>query len=703
MKSNKLCRVLTGSGLSIAMLLGGLALSDFQAFAAEQSGSGVYKFKHLQTPMELDSYYTTLYVNEGDAVSTMAGDVIHKSSKPIRFLSVNPAGASFSIVTQDKKGKREMEIYSTSQADRRIKKFDVKTYGFPSAVAYSPDARQIAVATDKGICIFTARKKMEPITQITNVPLKQPTQMCFSPNGYFLAMAEGSNVIVYNYEEKLVRKKWDFEVPVTEILFSDDSSKFAVLSNDGLLSIFDTRTYDIVQTVDDLGEGIACAFNDTGKYVAVATSHNTVEVINLLRPAEREKIETGEGMNDLCFIKDSLGNTLLASGAANAINARRMYSLEPYYAKLVNEQVEAKMAEWAKMQAWETQETYAKRVNSESRAKQRRLFEDELSTMFAGDMIAMSAITLGKYNREKELLEVNFTNMPAIYLPVPKAEVASFTNGNDLQLSDMQYGLLPDDSFELIYAKVLNKANGKTYVYDNVNRVPMTFLDDDNTVSLEVLRQQAMEEMKLEEIRKNVVEEAKHNNVISDHTQIAVDSKVVPSYDANGNKILNYVVNFQYQVEPGFSAEEDFGPGKYHVSESGAASSMLKVVKEALEGDFAQYLKDGKKLNIVLYGTADSTPIRNGIAYDGSYGDFEDEPVRQNGQLSSITVTKAGGIKTNEQLAFIRAAAVKDFIENNVNGIRNMKHDYGYNIGVSQDKGSEFRRIKAEFTFVDAF
>ena len=174
-------------------------------------------------------------------------------------------------------------------------------------------------------------------------------------------------------------------------------------------------------------------------------------------------------------------------------------------------------------------------------------------------------------------------------------------------------------------------------------------------------------------------------------------------YDADGKKILNYEVNFTYEVDPEFSAAEDFPPGKYVVDESGAASSMLKIVKEAFEGDFSQYLKPGKKLKVVISGTADATPIIRTIPYNGMYGDFVDEPIYENGELTAITVTKADGVKENRQLAFLRAEGVKDYLQKNVEKLKDMDADYTFKVDVSEGKGSEFRRITANFTIMDVF
>jgi hypothetical protein len=68
-----------------------------------------------------------------------------------------------------------------------------------------------------------------------------------------------------------------------------------------------------------------------------------------------------------------------------------------------------------------------------------------------------------------------------------------------------------------------------------------------------------------------------------------------------------------------------------------------------------------------------------------------------------LSLTREEGIATNEQLAFARALGVKNWIENEVTAINKMKRDYEYQIEVSSEKGSKYRRISVEYTFVDAF
>lgn len=69
----------------------------------------------------------------------------------------------------------------------------------------------------------------------------------------------------------------------------------------------------------------------------------------------------------------------------------------------------------------------------------------------------------------------------------------------------------------------------------------------------------------------------------------------------------------------------------------------------------------------------------------------------------NLSLTREEGIATNEQLAFARALGVKDWIEKEITDINKMQRDYKYQIEVSSQKGSKYRRINVQYTFVDAF
>ncbi|MDE5808015.1 MAG: WD40 repeat domain-containing protein [Muribaculaceae bacterium] len=687
-------------------MLGGLALScplGLSAQDAQESEQNLtYVFKRSKPVISLEPYITTIYSADLNNLHTFRGDLLVQGKDSILSFKVNPSGVNVGVITKDKKGQTAADLYHSYVDKLHLKKFDSKRYGYPTAIGYTPDARSIVVAAADRI-YFLEPRKYEPVSQIQGVPFAVE-KMAFSPNGYYLAVTGGNRVIIYNLVEKKIRKQMTIEEKVNDIAFSPDSNDFAVLTDDGLLSIYNTRSFDLRKMIDDLGEARAFAYNLDGKYVAVVKDDNNFVLVNLLRDSDREHFSTERGgVGDIDFILDSNDNTILVVPTSNAIVARRLPHLKPFYNKLIADEVERKMDEWLKMMPGETMEQYRARVTDESRARQRRLFEDEIATGFAGDLLAGATMSLGSYDRANGVLALNFDSMPTIYLPVPESDVTSFHNAGDLSVSEVMYGILPDDSFEIVYAKVTNRADGKSYIYDNLMRADMQYMAADDAISLEMLQQQQMEELKLQELREKVMDEAKKMNVISDHTQIAVDSKVVPEYDANGNKILNYQVSVTYTVDPEFSAQEDFGPGKYHIEESGAASSMLNIVKEAFEGEFKQYLKPGKRMKARLLGTADATPIVHGIAYDGAYGEYEEEPVRIDNRLSTLTLTTKNGIKENEQLAFVRALGVKDFLNSKIAGFKDMNTDYEYEVNVSKDKGSEHRRITLELTFINAY
>ena len=677
-----------------------IALAFFASDAAAQRID--YAYKRATTPTGFTTSDCVIYDYAGNEVTTLRGDHIAKLGVSIRDISLNPTGSSIVILADDKKAP-VLAVFSTSEVDNALHKFNNKKEGVPAAMTYTADARKLVVAQGNKAVIYDPRTFL----RIDEFELPYvPTKILISSNGYYLAITDGHKVNVLNFEGRNERKAWNFEAKVNDMDFSADNDEFAIVTDDGVINIYDTRSFLTKKAIDDAGDGLSIAYNFDGKYMAAATSPAKIEIINLLDDLDDRDsvIVDNGGMNAIDFISDSHYSTLLAYNAENAIRIKRMTKLAPYYGKLINEQLEERMNEWMKMLPGETLEQYQARVNAESREAQRKLFEAEIATSFANDLVNMATVSLGNYDRSNGVLAVEFDNMPTIFLNVPETDLGAFNNAKDLEFKNTKYGVLPNDHFEMIYSEVYNKADGKTYIFSNLDRVNLNYMtSDDNVVSLDIIQQQMMEELRLQELREKIMAEAKQSNVISDHTKITVDSRVVPDYDANGDRILNYLVNFTYEVEPEFSAVEDFGPGKYHIEESGAASAMLRIVKEAFEGDFAQYLKPGKKLLVKLYGTADATPILHGIAYDGAYGDFIDEPVYQNGRLTGMTVTQKDGIKENEQLAFIRASAVKNFLTNNVSNLNDMNTEFSHHVAVSEDKGSEFRRITAEFTFVDAF
>lgn len=360
-----------------------------------------YLFRYKQMPVRLSPYNTVVFIQFPQSVSTIRGDMLYTGNNQIEGMEINPSGASFGVIDIDKKGRHYMALYNANEIDYKLADLDRKKYGEPSSLTFTPDARKIIVATDKGLFVFDVKD----FTLLDQMELPFiPTMMCMSDNGYYLTISAGDRVVVYNFEEKKVRRDWNYGEKVTDITFSPGSDEFAVLTSDGLLSVYDTRSFNVKNTIDDLGSGIACEFNNDGKYIAVVTSPETLEIINLVRPTDRNTIPVDTGaVGDLAFVKDSENNPILMYTSTNAVKAKRMNNLEPHFAKLISDEVNQMMAEWQKMMPGESMEDYKLRVSEENRNRQRRLFEDEISTRLAGDLLAGQTLSLGSYDRNNQI------------------------------------------------------------------------------------------------------------------------------------------------------------------------------------------------------------------------------------------------------------------------------------------------------------
>lgn len=655
-------------------------------------------YKQEFRPNGIDCYYMACYYfNEHSAYNMRSYPMCYVSGQ-IRSIKINPSGTSYAVLAQKKNGKTRVEVYDLWLAEEHLKSFSKVVQ--PTSITYTADAKNLLIAKMDEILFFDARtfKFVDKLA----VPFAA-TKMEVSPNGYFLAASSGKTLYVWNLETKKIRTKLEFAADVKSVSFSADNKSMAVTTADGQLSLYETQGYSQTKRYDNLGSAASCDFHPDGKYIAVVKSDKDITIINLLNSEDGHNIVSPEGgITELSFV-GSEGGMYLVHNTAQNLTYRHMTVLTPHFRKMLSDELNKYMDAWMKQMPGESFEDYELRVTEEKRQEQMRLFEQEISTKFAEGKVQMSEVSLGRYNPDAGVLAVNFNDMPSIYLEVPTNELNDFMDASSLEFRNAKYGLTEDDDFELIYADVYNKVSGKSYVYNNLNRKPLEFLTaESDFVPLELVQQSNMEEIKLEQIKRSVMEVAKNENVISDHTNISVSSKVLADVDADGNKIMNYVVDVSYEVEMGFSIEEDFGPGRYKVEESGAAMAMLTIIKKAFESDLSQYVKEGKKVKMKIKGMADALPIARKIPYDGCYGEYNNEPVYKGSELSNITLTKEGGITQNEQLAMLRALGVGNYVTNNVDGFSKMNIDYEYHIEISEEKGGEFRRINLELVFIDA-
>ncbi|MBQ7942199.1 MAG: hypothetical protein IJ328_07345 [Muribaculaceae bacterium] len=693
---------ITMRGWKMTLICGLICATCSTHTTAQQSRLNVKKnltYRQQVNPEVLDNYLYSTYYGTGKKTYNLKGFTISQSPMKIQSIKVNPTGTSYAILSSN--GKRSVvEIYDAVTANDKIHEFkDIKN---PTAIAYSYDSKKLYIAaSDRMIYVYDT--KTFRFVRAIHSPCV-PGKMEASKNGYFLAVSEPHTTAVIDIENGKVRTSISPDSDIRHISFSDDSSMLGILMSSSI-TIYDTRTFSQKTTIQLTGNPTSFSFHPEGKYISVASSYNTISFVNINDIGDRPFIIEPDGMvSYVKFVRDGKQNIYLSYNSNKSIKYKQLTGFSPNYTKMLRDELLAKMEEWAKIRDDESLDEYKLRVNEESRIIQARLFEQEIATRLADDMVTMSTVTLGGYNPENSMLTLNFDNLPTVYLTVPEKEVQDFMVTENLEFRNAVYGITKDDKFELIYADVYNKATGKQYTFNNLNRQSLDFLSAESEfVPIEIVQLSSMEEVKLNTIKKNVVEMAKKQKLISDHTNIQVNTAVVSDFDAAGNKITNYKIGFNYTVESGYSTHEDFPAGKYKIKESNAAESMLKIVAQAFETDFAQYIQAGKKVKVKITGSADALPINGNIAYDGSYGEFENEPCHIDGMMSSISVTQKSGIKKNEQLAFIRASAVKDYIQRNVKTLNDMNTDYQYNIELSDKRGGKYRRINVEFTFINAF
>lgn len=687
----------------------GIALCFAAALICSQALAQVEVKRSFSSGKQITAFdnttFCTAFLSNGSLLALR--DIPIVNLRDVEKIAFNPTGSSLALIRKNK----NIGIYSFRERNKRLfelkeKRKGMKENPLPVAMCYGTDARNFVVSNSLGEIVIYDTREYLPQAYIQGKAVAHTVAM--SPNNYFIAAGTGKNIDIWNFRTKELRKAIPMPADVTDVTFSADASQMAAVTADKRLTIFDTKTWDKVDIFDKIGGTLSSpSFHPDGKYISVVKDDNSIVIMNLKSSVPEQTLAEAEGgVTGNRFFKNMLtSDVFMISNRAKALVFWDANGLNPFFGKLMGKEVDAKMNEWVKMMQGESMEDYAIRVNDETRLKQQQLFAQEVATELAGDRISIDNPFVGDYDASKSMLNIGFNTLPAIALEVPQGELSDFKDAKNLKFDNAVYVLNDKDEFELAYVEVRNETTNKVYIYDNIGRTKLTALEaDDNFVPLEIMQQASREEVQLKEIKEAVIEEKKQDKLITENTQIAVMTEVVPGVDANGKKILNYKVGYQYEViNKEFSAKEDFPSGGYNIERSNAAMSLMKIIKNAFEGDFSKYLSEGKQVKIIITGSADASPIRGRIAYDGRYGEYTDEPYYKDGNLDNITVTRTSGITTNEQLALMRAAGVRSYIDKNVTTLGDTRNEYEYHVEVAQERGGEFRKINVEFIIMDAF
>ena len=134
-----------------------------------------------------------------------------------------------------------MTIFDLWKQNNVIRQF--KDIQNATAMCFSYDARDIYITTPEKMICLDIRSGKEKWT--FDMPFLA-NGLTVSNNGYFVAANNDSKVVVWNLETREIRKEYEFDVTVNDIAFSYDSDKFGILTNDGMLSLYDSSTFFIL-------------------------------------------------------------------------------------------------------------------------------------------------------------------------------------------------------------------------------------------------------------------------------------------------------------------------------------------------------------------------------------------------------------------------------------------------------------------------
>ncbi len=666
------------------------------------------------------SKFSVIYLSEDHMLYNLMNRAVYDS--PVYDFNINPTGASIAVVNKNAKNivivsnREKNVILATIKGDKKTDPFDEKgRNGTPSvtAMTYSSDAREILAANDFGEIITYSTDGYWTASVIEAGKIYD--HIAVSPNGYYIAAAHGSEMDIWDVDAADIKRIVRFAGKVNHVTFSPDSREIAVSCDTSGLQIVNAIDHHRTEVTKGIQNVRQASFHPDGKYIAYAKADSIIvyNLINHRRAFSAGSIRIkGEPldipMSDIMALNFHSNNstTTLSHNTGDKVVFWDMSSLPPLYRSKLSEEVDKLMSDWIRQMDGESLEEYRVRVTDDNAARQKAMLLDQAATAIATQVISLEDPFISEeYDMENHTIDIKFEQLDAIKLEVPEEEFQEVREG-DLSYENPIYTLDDMDEFQLVYLEVVNRTTDKTYIFDERDYIieDIEFEDDDiDFIPVAMLQTVNMEMEMLQQQTQEIMEEKKQENVITDKTAITIDTEIESDFDSDGNKIYNYNLGYQYDVSEGFSYQEDFGPGKFIVTESNAAMTMLEAIRTALAGDMKKYVDQAKSIEITITGSADAIPVGR-ILYDGSCGEYVETPYYAKDELSSMTVTDETDIRNNEQLAFIRAASVKVWLENNVEELRanSAKCVYNYRTEVSDVRGGEFRRIIVNIKFRDA-
>ena len=184
-------------------------------------------------PVGYDNTSFAVFYFNGKNAYNNRGMVIF-SGDTIKDLKINPSFSAGASLEKTKKGGTYAETFRVGKTIDSQQKIKVKKQNL-TALAYSADARQLAIATSaKQILFYDVIGKNMQSTVTSEIT---PQKMIFSSNNFFLAAIEGKTLEIWNVERGTIRKTINFDSKGNDVTVADKNSERLVVTADGKLTV----------------------------------------------------------------------------------------------------------------------------------------------------------------------------------------------------------------------------------------------------------------------------------------------------------------------------------------------------------------------------------------------------------------------------------------------------------------------------------
>lgn len=172
------------------------------------------------------------------------------------------------------------------------------------------------------------------------------------------------------------------------------------------------------------------------------------------------------------------------------------------------------------------------------------------------------------------------------------------------------------------------------------------------------------QETKLEKVDFSILGKCMQQNIIP-------DLQILYSYQINNQKLYDGINVFNLT--------------RYQLEHCDVLSHILSVMKIQFEQIFDTYLTNSSKLTVTINGNKDSFIFSDKIQYGGEFGDQLTDYYYKAGRKHKAEI-KINDEITQDELAFLRAYAVKNFLISKLTNFNSTKHEFVINVKEDDQK-----------------